>query len=598
MGSLAAFLSRGGSPDAAVVERMLRAAPHRGSALATAGKGRSLLGISNTPDHADAWLAEANRLAVAFTGTLDNKHVLDRELERDGAAALGDDPASTVLAAFDAWGDTAPRRLRGAFAGVVTDGSTIRCFRDQIGFEPLFCHDGGEGFFAATEAKQVLAGSGLPREPDLDAVAGILFEGTSGRRTALRAVDRVPKASLLAASVDDGSPSLARYWDPAELVETARLTPQDARERLVELLDQAVRRTVTNDTAVMLSGGIDSPTVAAFAAPAYLERTRRPLRACSFVYPHLPSVDERRYTELVANYLGVRLDARVPTARWLDRLTFWTQLTDSPVHTLSIPEVAEIYAIAASSGARTLLGGELAEYVFTMEQNLLAHLVLHGRWTAAATRLRARRSRGHPWLSQLRQLALEMAPPAMAGRYVRWRRRGTRNVPPWAAGGLADLHTRPFLSDAARRRWMNAQLSPLRGDGSVTLEADAISASYCGLRVRRPLADVDLWEFVLSLPAETKLPYGLPKTLLREAMRGRLPEEILSRRDKTVFDDHIVATAEYPELRRRILGSQHRVAGIDYKQLAARLEREDLNAMEIQWARDVASAHAFLDSWN
>jgi len=584
-------------PDAAIVERMLQAAPHRGPELAVRVRGRAVLGVSNDPEFRDAWIAEDEAATAVFAGTLDNRAQLAADLRRDGVELAATDPAAVVLAGFGRWGDGLAARLRGAFSGAVSDGSTLYCFRDQVGFRSLFFRDESRGVFVATEAKQIVAGTGIAREPDLEGLENLFWGG--GPKNALRGIERFPRASRGTVH-RDGSWSIAGYWDPAPLLETARLTVEEACERLVELIDQAVTRAVTGADAVWLSGGIDSPTVAAFAAPRHLELAGRPLRAVSAVFPHYPSADERHYIELVSDYLGLDLHTYVPEARSLDDIELWVRILDAPVDTLSIPETAEGLLQARRRGARTVLSGELFEYAATMRQFAVAHMILHGRLSAAARRVRQQRERGWPWLSIIRPLLLETAPSFVATRVARWREQDYRHLSAWMdaekAGGRV---YRPDLAIPARRRWAKAQLMPVgAGTASPNMEANEICAAYCGAHLRYPLVDVDLWEFFLSLRAEVKFPDQVLKRLVRDAMRGRLPEEILWRRDKTAFDEHVLGTAEYPELRRWILGTNgYRMPGVDYRLLGERLEREELGVFELQRARDLARTHAFVSQF-
>ena len=115
--------------------------------------------------------------------------------------------------------------------------------------------------------------------------------------------------------------------------------------------------------------------------------------------------------------------------------------------------------------------------------------------------------------------------------------------------------------------------------------------------MRRPLVDVDLWEFVLSLPAEIKFPDAVPKSLLRESLRGRLPDELLDRKDKTFFNDFALRTADYDGIRRLALDSEQRIHGVDYELLRARVEAQSMGVVELLWAYDLARAHAFLGLW-
>lgn len=150
-----------------------------------------------------------------------------------------------------------------------------------------------------------------------------------------------------------------------------------------------------------------------------------------------------------------------------------------------------------------------------------------------------------------------------------------------------------MYSISPRRRWIEMQTAPFIGPG-ISFEADEICAAWCGVDSRRPFADVDLWEFVLSLPAEVKFPNRRPKPLLREAMRGLLPDELLDRRDKTFFDEFHLAKADYAKLKQLLVDTPRHLEGIDYNLLRDRLAREDMQVYELQWARNVARIHAFL----
>jgi len=597
VGSLAAVLSR--SAPAAAAERALRAAPHRGAELDVRSYGRVALGVSNEAGFADAWLAEHGGRAAVVQGALDNKQELDAELVRSGIPVRNDGPADTVLAAFEAWGEDAPSRLRGMFAGAWTDGTTLRLFRDHLGLAPLHHRASDETFVASTEAKQVVAGAGVPREPDVESVEAMFFGRFDSRRTMLRGVARFPRASTASVAAG-GEPAFRRYWDPAPLLESARLTLPEAQERLAGLVEQAVRRSVTGLDAVSLSGGIDSPTIAAFAAPRHVELTGRPLPALSSVYPDLPAVDESRWIELVVEHLGLELHAYRPSSRPLDDLAHWVDVLDGPVDTMSIPELAENYRRARELGARNVLSGEMAEWVFTFGQHLIGHLVLHGRGGATLAWVRDQRARGASWRRIVRRAGPSLVSPRTGQAWLRLRGRtqAFRLLPAWvdpdAAGGPTE---RPDFVRPARRRWLEHQLDPLVGVGSYSFDADAVCAAYHGVHVRRPLADVDLWEFVLTLPAEIKFPNALPKSLLRESVRGRLPDAILDRQDKTFFDDFALRTADYDGLRHWILETDVQLAGVDYALLAERIEARDMDVVELLWAYDLARAHAFLGLW-
>lgn len=571
---------------------MLAAAPHRGADEAQVAElEHAALGTANS-ERRDSWLAVADRTGVVFSGTLDNRSELDAELGRQGGSVGGETPADTVLAAYRAWGENAFERLRGVFAGGVAESAGLTLFRDQVGFGTLLFRQAGDSVWAASEGKQVVAGAGIPRRPDDESLEAIFYGRLDERHTALRGVERLDRGSI-ARFASGGTLSVRRYWNPDHLLETNRLTPDEASEGLLASLSTAVERALTGNDVVSLSGGIDSPAIAALAAARYDLNGKGPLGALTSIYPDHPSVDESYYVELIADRLDLRLHTYVPETRPLDDLAHWVDLLDGPVDTMSVPEVAEGYRLARELGYDNMLSGELAEYVLTIQSHLPGHLALHGRWSALAEWARTQRSRGRSRRAILRRLLPSLTPAFIAGRYTRLRRRELRPLPPWIdVEQMGGIGRRPDLERPARRRWAEAQLGAIRSS-ALTLEADALCAASYGIQVRRPFADVDLWEFVLSLPAETKFPDAVPKSLVRRALRGRLPDEVLDRRDKTFFDEHALSTADYEALRRWLFETEYRVSGVDYELLARRLESGRLGVLEIAWANDLARVHAF-----
>jgi hypothetical protein len=127
--------------------------------------------------------------------------------------------------------------------------------------------------------------------------------------------------------------------------------------------------------------------------------------------------------------------------------------------------------------------------------------------------------------------------------------------------------------------------------------ADDLCQELAGVRTRRPWGDVDLWEFFLSLPAEKKHPDAMHKTLVRSMLRGRVPDVILDRTDKTYFDDSITRNIDYVALRRWLKDPPAHLGGVDYGVLMDRIDRADLELVDYLWARDLANIHAFLSTW-
>lgn len=592
MGALAAALTTGASAGERTIRRMMGAVPHRGTGTTLVRRGRWTLGVVGADR--DASVTAGSDLAAVVVGVLDDRPVLRRELERAGYPPAGDSPAELCLAAFRAFGPRAPDRLRGAFAAVVTDGARAWCFRDHIGFEPLFYGSAGEDHLVGSEAKQVTAGSDAATGPDLDLLERYFYgEDFDDGACALRGVRRVLGGHVL--ELAPGRVRTWRYWEPERLLETAgRLSREEVAEGFLEAMDRAARRAVTGDDAIALSGGIDSPAVAAFAAPAHLEASGRPLTAISAVYPDFPRCDETPYITEVADRLGLPLLTYEPDAQRLDRLQDWVRAFDGPWSIWSADGAANRYRQARDKGFDTLLTGELAEQVLETRRYHLPHLLRRGRLTAAWRHVQREHRRGTPPRRQARLALAGLAPRWVEARYRRshcpW------VIPPWLE---RDRIARRDAAGAlpAGERWRAHQLAAFRGVG-LSGEANALCQARFGVRVRVPWADVDLWSFFLSLPAEIKHADPRTKGLVRDLLRGRVPDRILDRRDKTVMNEWFESRCvDYPGLHRWLARPRERLTGVDYGLLGERIEAGDMELPEYLWARDLATVHAFLALW-
>jgi hypothetical protein len=174
---------------------------------------------------------------------------------------------------------------------------------------------------------------------------------------------------------------------------------------------------------------------------------------------------------------------------------------------------------------------------------------------------------------------------------LRRSRRPLAIIPSWMAERrIAERAARQAV--APRALWKVAQLGFLGGPHPA-MEAYAKLQARCGVRTRHPWSDVDLWEFFISLPAEVKHPDSRSKPLLRNVLRGRVPDIILDR-GKVVFNAYFTDRIDYTSLRRWLIDPAVRISGIDYDKLAERLAKEDLPMSEFISVKDLATAHAFL----
>lgn len=593
-----AVLGRGAPPDETIARRALAAVPYAVPVVEMRRLGSCLLGIASQPDFPDGSLSADGSLIAVLDGHLDNAAELRREFLTTAAAQRPSTDADIVVAAFQQTGPSVVNRFRGAFAGAVSDGRSLWLFRDHIGFRAMFYRDDPHQFVAANEARSILVAAHLPEEPDLVVVENIFFGGQPGNiPSALKGASRLPQGVVLTTGERPGV-TLEKYWLPRDLLETGRFTGDEARERFLELLQQAVHRSITGRDVLFLSGGLDSPAVAAYAAAEHLRRAGRPLGALAVVFPDLPEVDERPYIELVADRYGLPLHTYSTQARALDDVEDWAHRLGTPIPTLSIPEVWEAYRTSRDLGYRNVLTGEFAELTYGKYPHMLAHLLWRGRLRALLDVMRAEHALGSSWRGLIRNALTAVVP----GRVINWLlairgENAMHLVPPWIDRSRYNPRvSRHDFMVPPRERWRALQLYGTAGS-TLTMEADATVAAMAGVTIRRPFADVDLWEFFLSLRAEVKFPVLRWKALAITALRGVIPDEIINRRRKTFFDDHVMRQIDYATMERLLVKPKYRLNGVNYERLAERIARREMTFHEWIRARELTRVHAFLSAW-
>ncbi|HEY5578444.1 MAG TPA: asparagine synthase-related protein, partial [Acidimicrobiia bacterium] len=463
----------GGDPQLPLVHRMLEVVKDRGASFDIRSSRMCAMGLAEDdrlPGHGS--IASDHGWLAVVVGSIDNPQ--DFQSSEGSAADL-------VLRLVRERGPRSIGDLRGAFAWVVTDGMNAWAARDHLGLETIFYRQVGQGFFLASETLQLLEVAERAPEPDLEFLEAFLFaEPREESRCAYAGISRLPKRSLLVWSPE--AIRMTRYWTPEDRLEQAPLPGPEISERFDHLMAQAVKRAMPRPTAVLLSGGIDSPAVAAYAAPVHRERFGSPLGAVTATYPSHATVDELSYVRVLAEAFGLDLHTFEAAPLRLDRLADWVVEFGGPWAYWHPGQMEESYLLAAGHGYRNILTGNYAEDVFERRVGLLAHLLWAGHWKEAARFLADRHATGLGWRKNAKELITALVPRAAVA--ARRRRQPRFTVPAWIDQdrfGKAEA----ARATSPRMAWRRAQLSMLQGAG-VSGEADSMLQARLGVRVRHP----------------------------------------------------------------------------------------------------------------
>jgi asparagine synthase (glutamine-hydrolysing) len=554
MCGIAGFVGVGGRSE---IEAMTAALAHRGPdgggihhhSPAALWLGHRRLAVIDLADGAQPMSTADGGLAVVFNGEIYNFRELRAELEAQGHRFLSDHSDTEVLLhGYREWGSDLPSRLNGMWAFAIHDCDRGCLFmsRDRFGKKPFYYHH-RDGFFAfASELHALSRHPGVPSATDPTSLMKYFAYGfVPAPRTIRAGVSQLPGGCSATYDIPSGRFETRRYWEFR--IEPFERIPKDATEAWSEELrhriDGAVQRRMIADVplGVLLSGGLDSSTVAVFAA----RRSPAPLRTFSIGFEEA-SFDESIFAAEVARFVGSKhhcqtlaLDqaADIATAI-LPRLDPVGDASILPTFLLCRETRRHVTvalggdggdelfagydpfrALAASEWYRRLVPAGLRPGI----RRLVGLLPVSHRNMSLDFKLK-RFLRGVAWpRSAMNPVWLSPLDPDdiadLFGQRVPWDELYSEAVSAWssATGGLVDrtleFYTRFYLQDG------------------ILFKVDRASMLN-SLEVRSPFLDVELVDFVRRIPAEFKLRGGITKFILKKAMAPLLPAGIATRAKK------------------------------------------------------------------
>jgi asparagine synthase (glutamine-hydrolysing) len=509
------------------------------------------------------------RYWITYNGEIYNFLELRAELAADGYRFHSDTDTEVVLAAYDKWGADCQLKFNGMWAFAIWDAKTRMLFlsRDRYGVKPLhYIHD-GERFIFASELKAFLALSSIDVSFDLSMVAfniERLGEAEGLEETLLQNVKRLPGGCCLVLTPRQ-APQVSRWWNTLDHLETPPRSLDDQIEQFRELFLDAIRLRMRSDVPIgtSLSGGLDSGSV--LCSMAHLRRSTSGgersaadwQRAFVASYPGTVQ-DETPWARQVAEHVGVKTHyCEIQFAHLLEKLN------DIVYHCESVLDVPigpwQVYQAQRENGVVVSIDGHGSD-------EILAGYHHHVLWAMRD----AAHALDYRTFAQLRQTLRNMRCNSPLPTF--WRTLLARS-PVADRTRLGRLSSLFYDSAAALRRrlkgspeesWLAIEpfrpAPPSRDRGLEALEGrdslfwglygdvhraalpidlrdyDRLSMAH-GVEVRTPFLDWRLIRCALSLPTTSKLKHGYTKYILRQAMRGILPDDIRLRSVKTGFSN-------------------------------------------------------------
>ena len=542
-GILAVVRTDGASVDGTLLQRLTGALSFRGPdgsstrVLGSVGLGHARLALGRADGPAPATID--GRVWVTADARIDGRRELIGELR-----SLGIDveeratDSDLILSAYEAWGDRCAEHLLGDFAFLIWDEARRRLLavRDPFGVKLLY-HAAGPGWLVVGNTLAcVRAHPGVSARLDRSAVGNFLLWAENWDRgtTTFADVSSVPPGHRLSWTEGKHGVELHRYWSvPPEPDPPAPMPADDGAvlEEFRRLLDAAVDDRLSGGSAtVLMSGGLDSPMIAAVArARLAASGPDRRLEALTYVYDGDPADPERHFAALAAGRIGIPIRQLASAA---DPGWGWLRGADAPEPALLGavgPEVAG-YREAAALGGVVLTGWD-GDALLAADLGILWRRRLQGLDLGHL-------AREVGWHVRARRFPRVGARAALA----RWRDgrsvRAFHGYPTWLAPAFEadeDLRARwlASLSESGEARTVRGRSREWLATPVWRSVLDPADPGMSGwpIEQRHPLLDLRLVRFTLALPT---VPWCVDKELFRAAMRNELPGPVL-RRPKTPF---------------------------------------------------------------
>jgi asparagine synthase (glutamine-hydrolysing) len=340
-----------GSPDIKLIKRMLKSIRHRGPE----GEGifsddRIALGVNRLAfvdiDHGNQPMHnEEETIWTIFNGEIYNFPDIMEELVKLGHEFQTRTDTETIVHAYEQWDVKCLHRFNGMFALAIWDKDKRRLFlaRDRMGIKPLYYYSRPNRFVFASEIKALAVDSEVPREPNNRAIYNFLVTGFQSHigNTFFTNIKQLPAAHYVI--VDQNQLCLEKYWNLAVSEPKESKTDKFYASELRKLLLDAIKMRLPENSPVgsFLSGGLDSTSIFCLADSilksdsSSIKTDHEPQKLFSALY-HEAMPDERPFIEEVSRYVASKIEYVFPSATMrLEDIKTFVYHMDEPVTVLN-----------------------------------------------------------------------------------------------------------------------------------------------------------------------------------------------------------------------------------------------------------------------
>lgn len=491
---------------------------------------------------------------IVFNGEIYNHAALRRDLEARGHRYRTRCDTETILHLYEEEGPDCVHRLEGMFAFVIWDSRRQTLFgaRDRIGIKPFYYHQDGGRFLFASEIKSILKHPGVSREIDREGLYHYLtFVVTPPPLTLFKGIRKLPPGHRLLLD-RDGNLKIERYWNLPLEDDAPPLSEEDYADEVVRLLRQSIADRMMSDVpfGVFLSGGIDSTTNVALMS----RLMDRPVDTFYVGFRDLPHFDESGYARKAAEHFGANHREIVIDAKELiSLLPKLIYHQDEPIADPVCVPLFYVSKLARDNGVIVVQVGEGSDEQFSgydtymMFQDLyrrrwkpfagVPSFVKRAGWTLLDPFLRNRW--GVVKRDYLRRLACSEE-LFWGGAIAFWElekrsllsRGFLDGERPESSFGIVNPYLREMDESMGRLDFLKRLIYlefKLRLPELLLMRVDKITMAN-SVESRVPFLDHRLVELTARISSGLKVTDNRPKHILKKAVRGLIPDEIIDRK--------------------------------------------------------------------
>lgn len=486
------------------------------------------------------FIDEAAGLVMVFNGEIYNYVELRSELKGLGFEFRSEGDGEVLLRAYEAWGTDCLAKLNGMFAFAIWDNRKRQLFlaRDRFGEKPLYIARSPRGVVFASEMKAILAVRPELRVPNRKAIFRYLSRGDldQDQESFFEGIESVPAAHYLLLDANGrGTPK--RYWHATSApVPGNRMV---AIERFRELLFDSVRIRLRSDVPVgsSLSGGLDSSSiVATISAEKSTQSVHQKTFSARF---KSRQHDEGQFIKLVTYQADAEAhDVWVEPDQFLAEFDELQWHQEEPIASTSPFAQWLVMKLAKENNTTVLLDGQGADEIlagYDQAQGMIwAHWLRRGRLDKVGREMAAFAKRYHGFAQPAQFAAYYSLPGRLRDELAERYYHSSKVVSNELHQEFAPSHVdspEPF-PDRLRNelvRWQTVTQLP-----EFLRYADRNSMAF-SREVRLPFLDHRMVEYCFGLPVDLLLNKAVTKVVLREAMRGIVPDGVLDRKDKLAY---------------------------------------------------------------